>query len=47
MTPRFQVVTPKMSLGGDMGPNMGTNINKIACATNGQKLNSTSYTLFK
>ncbi|MPC26436.1 hypothetical protein E2C01_019576 [Portunus trituberculatus] len=26
-----------MSLGGNMGPNMGTTINKIACATNGQK----------
>ncbi|MPC38230.1 hypothetical protein E2C01_031735 [Portunus trituberculatus] len=30
-------VTLKMHLGGDMGPNMGTTINKIACATNGQK----------
>ncbi|MPC38992.1 hypothetical protein E2C01_032511 [Portunus trituberculatus] len=32
-----------MHLGGDMGPNMGTTINKIAGATNGRKLNSTSY----
>ncbi|MPC51697.1 hypothetical protein E2C01_045548 [Portunus trituberculatus] len=24
-----------MRLGGDMGPNMGTTINKITCATNG------------
>ncbi|MPC17411.1 hypothetical protein E2C01_010267 [Portunus trituberculatus] len=35
-----------MSLGGDMGPNMGTTINKIACATNGRKLNSASHTPF-
>ncbi|MPC79029.1 hypothetical protein E2C01_073540 [Portunus trituberculatus] len=35
-----------MRLGGDMGPNMGTTINKIACATNWRKLNSTSYILF-
>ncbi|MPC93244.1 hypothetical protein E2C01_088367 [Portunus trituberculatus] len=26
---------------------MGTTINKIACVTNGRKLNSASYTLFK
>ncbi|MPC18744.1 hypothetical protein E2C01_011639 [Portunus trituberculatus] len=36
-----------MTLGGDMVPNMGTTINKIACSTNGRKLNSASYTLFK
>ncbi|MPC47279.1 hypothetical protein E2C01_041021 [Portunus trituberculatus] len=36
-----------MRLGGDMRPNMGTTINKIACATNGRKLNSASHTLFK
>ncbi|MPC99191.1 hypothetical protein E2C01_094590 [Portunus trituberculatus] len=36
-----------MSFGGDMGPNMGTNINKIACAINGRKFNSASHTLFK
>ncbi|MPC58211.1 hypothetical protein E2C01_052207 [Portunus trituberculatus] len=36
-----------MSLGGDMGPNMGNTINKIACTTNGRKLNSASHTLFK
>ncbi|MPD05767.1 hypothetical protein E2C01_101531 [Portunus trituberculatus] len=36
-----------MSFGGDMGPNIGTTINKIVCATNGRKLNSTSHTLFK
>ncbi|MPC39144.1 hypothetical protein E2C01_032666 [Portunus trituberculatus] len=36
-----------MNLGGDKGPNMGTTINKIACATNGLKLNSASYILFK
>ncbi|MPC92701.1 hypothetical protein E2C01_087806 [Portunus trituberculatus] len=36
-----------MGLGGDVGPNMGTTINEIACATNGWKLNSASYTLFK
>ncbi|MPC46137.1 hypothetical protein E2C01_039846 [Portunus trituberculatus] len=47
MIPRFYVVTPKMILGGDMGPDMGTTINKIACATNERKLNSASYTLFK
>ncbi|MPC64805.1 hypothetical protein E2C01_058925 [Portunus trituberculatus] len=34
-------------LGGDMDLNMGTTINKIACATNGWKLNSGSHTLFK
>ncbi|MPC56594.1 hypothetical protein E2C01_050558 [Portunus trituberculatus] len=39
------VVTPKMRLGGDMGPNIGTTINKIACITNRLKLNSTSHTL--
>ncbi|MPC82802.1 hypothetical protein E2C01_077486 [Portunus trituberculatus] len=44
MIPRFLVVTLKMSLVGDMGPNMGTTI-KIACATNGRKLNSAPYTL--
>ncbi|MPC60910.1 hypothetical protein E2C01_054970 [Portunus trituberculatus] len=32
-----------MHLGGDMSPNMGTTINKIACATNGQKLNNASH----
>ncbi|MPC36450.1 hypothetical protein E2C01_029908 [Portunus trituberculatus] len=32
-----------MRLGGDMGPNMGTTINKNACATNGVKLTSASY----
>ncbi|MPC37189.1 hypothetical protein E2C01_030663 [Portunus trituberculatus] len=37
-----KVVTPKMRLDGDMGPNMGTTINKIACVTNGRKLNSAS-----
>ncbi|MPC89722.1 hypothetical protein E2C01_084681 [Portunus trituberculatus] len=42
-----QVVTLKMSSGGDMTPNMGTTINKIACATNGRKLNSAFHTLFK
>ncbi|MPC28447.1 hypothetical protein E2C01_021653 [Portunus trituberculatus] len=31
-----------MSLGGDMGPNMATTINKTAYATNGLKLNSAS-----
>ncbi|MPC13563.1 (E3-independent) E2 ubiquitin-conjugating enzyme [Portunus trituberculatus] len=36
-----------MSFGGDMSPNMGTTINKIACATNGRKLNNASHTLFK
>ncbi|MPC66829.1 hypothetical protein E2C01_060984 [Portunus trituberculatus] len=35
-----------MRLGGDMGPNMGTTINKIAYATHGRKLNSTSHTCF-
>ncbi|MPC40164.1 hypothetical protein E2C01_033719 [Portunus trituberculatus] len=44
---RFKVVTPKMRLGGNMGPNMGTTINKIACATSWRKLNSASQTLFK
>ncbi|MPC23723.1 hypothetical protein E2C01_016784 [Portunus trituberculatus] len=34
-----------MRLGGDMDPNMGTTINKTACATNGWKLNSASNTL--
>ncbi|MPC80937.1 hypothetical protein E2C01_075535 [Portunus trituberculatus] len=29
---------PRMSFGDDMGPNMGTTINKIACATNGRKV---------
>ncbi|MPC72575.1 hypothetical protein E2C01_066887 [Portunus trituberculatus] len=28
-----------------MGPNRGTTINKIACATNGWMLNSASHTL--
>ncbi|MPC30133.1 hypothetical protein E2C01_023392 [Portunus trituberculatus] len=32
-----------MRLGGDMAPNMGTTICKIACATNGRKLNSASH----
>ncbi|MPC39239.1 hypothetical protein E2C01_032769 [Portunus trituberculatus] len=32
-----------MCLGGDMDPNMGTPINKIACATDGRKLNSASH----
>ncbi|MPC41064.1 hypothetical protein E2C01_034645 [Portunus trituberculatus] len=32
-----------MRFGGDMGPNMGTTINKIACATNRRKLNSVSH----
>ncbi|MPD05406.1 hypothetical protein E2C01_101146 [Portunus trituberculatus] len=44
MIPRFYT---KMSFGGDMGPNMGTTINKIACATNERNLNSASHTLFK
>ncbi|MPC82226.1 hypothetical protein E2C01_076876 [Portunus trituberculatus] len=46
---RPRVVTQKMRLGGDMSPNMGTTINKIACAPNGGKLNSAShiYILFK
>ncbi|MPC28898.1 hypothetical protein E2C01_022111 [Portunus trituberculatus] len=35
-----------MNFGGDMGSNMGTTINKIACATNGRKMNSASHTLF-
>ncbi|MPC46023.1 hypothetical protein E2C01_039731 [Portunus trituberculatus] len=39
------MVTPKIRLGGDMGPNMGITINKIACATNGWKLDNTSNTL--
>ncbi|MPC50198.1 hypothetical protein E2C01_044020 [Portunus trituberculatus] len=30
-----------------MSPNMGTSKNKIACANNGQKLNSAFHTLFK
>ncbi|MPC13490.1 hypothetical protein E2C01_006228 [Portunus trituberculatus] len=34
-----------MRLGGDTGSNMGTTTNKIACATNGWKLNSASNTL--
>ncbi|MPC19380.1 hypothetical protein E2C01_012293 [Portunus trituberculatus] len=38
MIPRFSVVTPNMHLSG-------TTINKIACATNRWKLNSTSNTL--
>ncbi|MPC27195.1 hypothetical protein E2C01_020362 [Portunus trituberculatus] len=37
-----RVGTPKMRLGGDMGPNMDTTINKIAYATNGRKLNNAS-----
>ncbi|MPC56086.1 Methionine aminopeptidase 1 [Portunus trituberculatus] len=32
-----------MCLGGDMGPYMGTTINKITCTTNGQKPNSGSH----
>ncbi|MPC41453.1 hypothetical protein E2C01_035045 [Portunus trituberculatus] len=32
-----------MRLGGEMGPNMGTTVNKIASATNGWKLNSASH----
>ncbi|MPC36514.1 hypothetical protein E2C01_029974 [Portunus trituberculatus] len=32
-----------MHLGGDIGPNMGTTVNKIACATNGWKHNSASH----
>ncbi|MPC54891.1 hypothetical protein E2C01_048820 [Portunus trituberculatus] len=36
-----------MSFGGDMGPNMGTTMNKFACATNGRKLNSAFHMLFK
>ncbi|MPC35263.1 hypothetical protein E2C01_028682 [Portunus trituberculatus] len=36
-----------MRLGGEMGPNMGTTINRIACAANGWKLDSTSHILFK
>ncbi|MPC31174.1 Serine/threonine-protein kinase PAK 1 [Portunus trituberculatus] len=47
LSSEFQVVTPKMSIRGDMGPNMDTTINKIASATNGRKLNSASYILFK
>ncbi|MPD04963.1 hypothetical protein E2C01_100678 [Portunus trituberculatus] len=43
--PRFYVVTIKMRLGGDMGPNMDSTTNKIACATNERKLNSASHTL--
>ncbi|MPC38006.1 hypothetical protein E2C01_031504 [Portunus trituberculatus] len=35
-----------MCLDGDMGPNMGTTINKITCATNGRKLNSASHTYY-
>ncbi|MPC55847.1 hypothetical protein E2C01_049792 [Portunus trituberculatus] len=31
----------------NLGPNIDTTINKIACTTNGRKLNSASYTLFK
>ncbi|MPC82156.1 hypothetical protein E2C01_076802 [Portunus trituberculatus] len=34
-----------MHLGDDMGPNMGTTINKTACVTIGLKLNSASHTL--
>ncbi|MPC75413.1 hypothetical protein E2C01_069800 [Portunus trituberculatus] len=29
---RFLVVTPKMCLGSEMGPNKGATINKIGCA---------------
>ncbi|MPC23385.1 hypothetical protein E2C01_016430 [Portunus trituberculatus] len=36
-----------MHLGGDMGPNLGTTINKIACTANRWKLNSGSHILFK
>ncbi|MPC15022.1 hypothetical protein E2C01_007804 [Portunus trituberculatus] len=36
-----------MHLGSEMGPNMGTTMNTDACTTIGQKLNSTSHTLFK
>ncbi|MPC65270.1 hypothetical protein E2C01_059403 [Portunus trituberculatus] len=36
-----------MKLAGDMGPNMGTTLYKIACATNGRKLNNASHILFK
>ncbi|MPC34954.1 hypothetical protein E2C01_028359 [Portunus trituberculatus] len=32
-----------MRLCGDMGPNMGTTINKIACAFNERKLNNASH----
>ncbi|MPC55977.1 hypothetical protein E2C01_049926 [Portunus trituberculatus] len=42
-------MSPRMRLGGDIGPKMGTTMNKIPCATNGQKLNSAShiYLFFK
>ncbi|MPC91608.1 hypothetical protein E2C01_086654 [Portunus trituberculatus] len=33
-----------MRLVGDMGPNMGTTVNKIAYATNGRELNTASHT---
>ncbi|MPC89873.1 hypothetical protein E2C01_084835 [Portunus trituberculatus] len=42
---RCNCFTPKMRLRGDMGPNMGTTINKVACAANGGKLNNASHTL--
>ncbi|MPC53939.1 hypothetical protein E2C01_047842 [Portunus trituberculatus] len=32
-----------MRWGGDMAPNMGNTINKIACATNRWKLNSATH----
>ncbi|MPC15565.1 hypothetical protein E2C01_008361 [Portunus trituberculatus] len=32
-----------MCLGGDMDPNMGSTVNKIACTTVGRELNSASY----
>ncbi|MPC89521.1 hypothetical protein E2C01_084472 [Portunus trituberculatus] len=34
-----------MRLDGDMGPNMGTTVNKIACTSNGWKLVTASHTL--
>ncbi|MPC57466.1 hypothetical protein E2C01_051446 [Portunus trituberculatus] len=34
-----------MRLGGDMAHNIGTTINKIACATDGWKLNTAAHTL--
>ncbi|MPC88277.1 hypothetical protein E2C01_083177 [Portunus trituberculatus] len=42
----FYAVTPKMRLDGDIGPNMSTTINEIACYTNGWKLNSACHTYF-
>ncbi|MPC73475.1 hypothetical protein E2C01_067805 [Portunus trituberculatus] len=44
--PEEQIQVAQMCMGGDMGPNMGTTINKIACATNGRKLNRAFHILF-